>query len=485
MKSFNEYLAKTGEIGYVEDLTGSIVFGSGLPNAKSSELVVFESGILGQILSLNPQSLEILTFSKKPIRAGERIARTDEFLQIPAGESLLGNIVDSFGNSLNLNTVWKITEKRPIDVAPVGILPRRKIKKTFETGISIVDLMVPIGKGQRELVIGDRKTGKTSFLLQTILHRAQKGDICIYAAIGKKKIDIKRAREFFEKNGVMDKIIIVAQSSEDPPGQIYLVPYSAMTLAEYFKDQGRDVCLVLDDLLTHAKFYREIALLGKRFPGRNSYPGNIFHIHAKLIERAGNFSVKDGENAITCLPVVETNQGDLSGYIQTNLMSMTDGHLYFDTNLFSQGRRPSINPFLSVTRVGMQTQSSLKRSINRELIRFLSLYERMQIFVHFGAETNETTKTTIKTGEKVLKFFDQAAAVIIPENIAIVFFTLLWTNVIDENAILYKQKAISLYKDGGSFSDLVDGLVKNANSLNELIDSVTSKNKVLLSAIKL
>ncbi|MCL5970228.1 MAG: F0F1 ATP synthase subunit alpha, partial [Patescibacteria group bacterium] len=234
----------------------------------------------------------------------------------------------------------------------------------------------------------------------------------------------------------MKNIIIVASSPEDPSSIIHLTPYTAMTIAEYFRDLGRDTLIVLDDLSTHAKFYREISLIAKRFPGRNSYPGDIFHTHSKLLERAGNFVHEKGEVSITCLPVVETTQGDLSGYIQTNIMSMTDGHIFFDSDLFSKGRRPAINPFLSVTRVGHQAQSQLRREINRELISFLTLFEKVQNYVHFGAELSESIKTTLSTGEQIMNLFDQPLYRTNPPNFQVFLFCTLWTG-------FWSQKSLS------------------------------------------
>ena len=375
MKDLNYYLDSVQEIGYVEKTTNAIIHASGLPNAKPGEIVVFENGELGQILGLTQDLIEILIFSVTPPRTGDKVARTNQFLEIPVGTELLGNVISPLGYSLeNLKNIKKPKESMQIYSNPEGILKRKTITRQLETGVSIVDLVLPIGYGQRELVIGDRKTGKTNFLLQTVITQAKKGNICVYAAIGKKMIDIKALKEFFAKNNILKNVVIVASGSEHAPGITYIVPYSAMTIAEYFRDSGKDVLLILDDLSVHAKFYREISLLGKRFPGRNSYPGDIFFRHAALLERGGNFITEKGERAITCLPVVETAQGDLSGYIQTNLMSMTDGHLYFDSDMFTKGQRPAINPFLSVTRVGRQTQTPVQRQINREVLNFLTLF---------------------------------------------------------------------------------------------------------------
>jgi F-type H+-transporting ATPase subunit alpha len=371
---------------------------------------------------------------------------------------------------------------RQIDRPPEDISARKRISRTFDTGISLVDIMITLGKGQRELVIGDRKTGKTNFLFQTLVTQARQGAICIYAAIGKKRLDIKEAEEYFRKQNILDRTIILAATSDDPASVIYIAPYAAMTLAEYFRDQGQDVVLVLDDLYTHAKFYREISLLGRRFPARNSYPADIFYTHARLLERAGNFIMSDGsERAITCLPVAETIQGDVSGYIQTNLMSMTDGHIYFDIDSFTQGRRPAVNPFLSVSRVGRQTQTKLKRSISREVLSFLTLHARMERFSHFGAEVTPTIRDTLSTGDRILHYFDQEPNTILDSELQLFLFTILWFGY--WNSKNYEQMKsdisviIKLYGDNEQFRQQVSTLVNGAQTLNDFMKLI-AKNVI-------
>lgn len=482
MKTINDYLNETGEVGFVTKVINTIIHVSGLPSAKPNELVIFENGDSGKVMSLNSDSIEIMAFTKKPIRVGEKVARTGLPISIPVGKEVLGQVIDAFGNSLDSHKLIKKAKAfRTIEIPPPGIMTRRTIKKPFQTGVSIVDLMVPIGKGQRELIIGDRKTGKTNFLLQSIVSAARAGDICIYAAIGKKKIDIKRIEEYFVKNKVMERVIIIASTSQDPAGKIFITPYSAMTIAEYFRDMGQDSLVILDDLSTHSKFYRELSLLANKFPGRNSYPGDIFYIHSRLLERAGNFLVKDKEIAITCMPVVESPEGDFSGYIQTNIMSMTDGHIYFDSNLFSEGRRPAVNPFISVTRVGKQTQSASKRSINRELLSFLTLYEKIRKFSHFGAEVTDSVKITSETGTKVLGFFDQDLNAIIPSSVQVILLTLIWGSNLEKTDIkslsAHKDKITKHYESNLNYRIYIDNMIESSNSFNDLIMKVKKNLK--------
>ncbi|MBI2414270.1 F0F1 ATP synthase subunit alpha [candidate division WWE3 bacterium] len=482
---FNEYLEKTGEIGSVTMLAYPLVYVDGLPSAFPQEVVMFETGEIGQVVSSSPSYVEVLVFSSEAVRTGTKVTRTGRSLEIPVGDALLGKLVDPLGKSLHkLKPIGLIKDFRQVEIAPPGIEVRAKITETLETGVTIVDMMVPLGKGQRELVIGDRKTGKTNFLLQTVLNQAKKGTICVYAAIGKKKTDIKHVEAFFEKNNLTDKTLIVASSSTDSAGIIYMTPYSAMTIAEYFRDQGKEVLIILDDLSTHAKFYREISLLGKNFPGRSSYPGDIFYTHSRLIERAGNFKTANGTVAITCLPVAETVEGDISGYISTNLMSMTDGHIYFDRDLFAQGRRPAINIFASVTRVGRQTQTTTRSGIFRELNSFLSLHEKTQSFIHFGAELSEGVKTTLTMGERVLDFFNQSPDRILTIELQIMLFCLIWIGTWNkygkEQVRVELEKIISTYKRSKTTQDLFSKYVWEASDFNSLLGKLSvDGNKIM------
>ncbi|HSX40744.1 MAG TPA: hypothetical protein VLF68_03960, partial [Candidatus Saccharimonadales bacterium] len=474
--------SETGEIGYVAEVIGTILYVTGLPSVKPQEIVYFETGEIGQAVSVTREHVEVLAYSKKLPRAGVKVTRSNQVLQVGVGPELLGHIVDPLGFALEQETTFKLKETRPVNITPPGIENRRKITRACETGVAMVDLIIPLGRGQRELVIGDRQTGKSIFLLKAALTQARAGSVCIYAAVGKKKQDIKLIEQFFVENKVMQNIIIVAATSEDALSNIYLCPYTAMMMAEYFRDNGKDVLVVLDDLTTHAKFYREIALLGRRFPGRNSYPGDIFYTHARLLERAGNFVNKDGtETSITCLPVVETVQGDLAGYIQTNLMSITDGHIYFDVDLFVNGKRPAINPFLSVTRVGRNTQTSLKRTLNREILSFLTLYEKVKTFVHFGTELNESVKATLSTGERIYAFFDQAPHSVTPLSMQLLLFAMLWGNMWNSKTVLEMKKdmdkLVDLYQKNQAFQKQVDTMLAGANTFNELLNTILKQTE--------
>lgn len=480
MKDFSFYRDEIGEIGFVEEVSTAIAYVSGLPKATLFEYVIFETGELGQVFSLDKDQVEVLMLSKNPIRSGTQVARTNIKLEVPVGEELLGQMIDPLGNHVDgLKNKAKPKTYRPINSPAPGIGQRRRINRFLETGLALVDLMIPLGKGQRELSIGDRKTGKTLFLFKTIHNQINQGAICIYAAIGKKKIDIKKTEEIFIKSGMIEKSILVVSDAQDPPSLIYLTPYTAMTIAEYFRDQGIDVILVLDDLYTHAKFYRELSLIGKKFPGRDSYPGDIFYLHARLLERAGNFFCEKSpikESSITCLPVVETTLGDLTGYIQTNVMSMTDGHLYFDHDLFIKGQRPAINPFLSVTRVGRQTQTHLMQEIGRTLITFLTRFEKMQGYVRFGAELSPDVKRMLDKGERIMLFFHQDIDDPIPINMQIAIFAMLWADFWENQPLeMVKEKIKKFYTDYKEKQDLkesVEKIIADSKSVLELASKI-------------
>ena len=485
MKTFQQYLTTAEEIGFVEACNQSIVYASGLPNATLQEIVIFESGELGVILSMSRDQVEILLLAKSAVKAGMKVTRTSTKQEMPVGFEMLGKAVSPFGLPLSASTSIEDPKiSRPIDISPSGINARKRIEQPFETGVTLVDMLIPLGKGQRQLVIGDRKTGKTSFLFQTILKQASLGTICIYAGIGKKKTDIKKIESFFKKVGIENNTVIVATSSEDPAGVIYLTPYAAMTLAEYFRDEGHNVLVVMDDLFTHAKFYREIMLIGGRFPGRNAYPADIFYTHARLLERAGNFVLANGnECSITCFPVVESVEGDIAGFIQTNLMSMTDGHIYFDVDMFAKGNRPAINPFVSVSRVGRQTQSPLRLTLNRELISFLTLHRKLESYSHFSTEAGPEVKRTLAVAERITAFFTQGPTEVKNLDLQIVIFCLLWSDYWQDLGQLEKDiMAINeTYKNSLESQALVKDLVSKASSLNELLLAVRKQQDRILN----
>lgn len=487
MNTFSHYLKEQGEVGRVEKVFQSLLYVEGLPGLHPSEIVIFESGELGQVMSLGNEYAEVMLLSRTQVSVDTRVARTNTTISVDVGDYLLGGVFTALGESEKLKPP-NDSEKRYIFREPLGIGSRKNIDTSFETGVSMVDLIVSLGKGQRELIVGDRKSGKTQFLLQCAESAAKKGVVCIYAAIAKKRQDIDLINTYFAEHGVSNKVIMVASSSSDPAPLVYLTPYTAMTYAEYFRDKGQDTLVILDDMTAHAKYYREISLLANRFPGRSSYPGDIFYIHSQLMERAGNFTIlrKVSEKvarytvSITCLPVAELVMGDLSGYIQTNLMSMTDGHIYFDNNIYNKGRRPAINTFLSVTRVGKQAQTPLVRDISSVLNSFLVHLNELEQFVHFGAELSNESKDDLKKGNQLRDLMDQQHTVIVPLSVSIILIALLWANSFKdkqtEELRSIKQKMIQRYTSDATYKSLLDGLIVSSNTFDTLMQTVKSQN---------
>ncbi len=479
LSEFKSLLDVSGEIGYVEEIHHSVVYVSGLPNVHSEEMVTFENNEVGMVLSLEKDYVEVLLITTGEVKIGLKAARMDTRFLLPVGEQFLGRAIDPLGRPIDNQKEIKTDKKMTIDGEVPGIDVRLNITDPLETGVAIVDIVVPLAKGQRELIIGDRKTGKSQFLLQTMRMQAFKGTICIFCLIGQKKVNIKRLQEYVKTNKIEDNVIIMATSSSDPSGLVNLTPYSAMTMAEYFRDQDKDVLLILDDLTTHARNYREISLIARRFPGRNSYPGDIFYIHSRLLERAGNFK----KGSITCIPTAESVMGDLSGYIQTNIMAMTDGHIFFDIDLFTKGRRPAVNPFLSVTRVGHQAQTALQKDISRQLSSFLVQYERMTQFLHFGAEVGENVKRILDAGDKLLAIFNQTFNEIIPINVNILLIGGLWAGFWKEETVQKTEKAseaiVAKYLTDSNYKKRVDDFVSSKSIFSDLINALRQDDSIL------
>ncbi len=478
MKKFEEYLKDIGEYGEVVQINKPLVTVSGLPHVRAREIIIFESGAHGEIFSINEHTAEIILFTAIEPLMGERACRTNEFLTIAVGKDLLGKMIDPTGIVLNQSGQSHGTETRELHVRPEGIDKRATIKTPLSTGMTVVDMMLPLGRGQKELVIGDRKSGKTSFVLTAIKAQIQQGLVVVFAGIARKRSSIKRVMEFFEKEKINDKIVMVVTTSFDSPGLIYLTPFTALSIAEYFRDQGQDVLVVLDDLSAHSKFYREMSLVAGRFPGRDSYPGDIFFTHARLLERAGNFIYDKKEVSITCLPVVETIESDLTSYIATNLMSMTDGHLFFDQGTFAKGRRPAINVPLSVTRVGRQAQSALKRDINHKLTAFLNLHEKMQNLAHFGAELSGKVQNILAMGDKLFTFFNQGNFVVIPETVQLTVFALIWANLLPQEKIEETREKLMEQYTNEAVKKLLSEIT-TTETLDELILHISQKRDEL------
>ncbi len=444
MSDFASFLEKNKEIGYVNSISQSIAYVSGLPNLELGEIIITESGKKGICHGLKKELAEILMIDVKGLKAKEAVTKTGRKFEIAVNHEVLGRIINPIFQPIdNRGPIRGEKEYREIENEAPPFIERKKVREPMETGITMVDLLVPIGYGQRELVIGDAKTGKTAFLLQTITSQVKKGVVCIYVGIGKKDTAIKWVEEYLKKQNVLDKTVIITTTPDDSPVLSYLAPYSGMSVAEYFRDKEKKVLIVLDDLTTHAKIYREISLLLKRVPGRDSYPGEIFHVHAALLERAGNLNTKNQEASITALPIAETLENDLTGYIQTNLMAMTDGHIFFDVDEFKKGKKPAINVFLSVSRVGNQTKSPIERELASWIRKKLVDYQKALEIAQFGAELPSHTKETIELGKRLELVFSQDLEAVVPKELQIFLTGLVCSGFWKEKSLIQMKREIS------------------------------------------
>ncbi len=465
MSVFENYLEKVGEVGHVHSINNGIVYCTGLAGARINEKIIFEHDQIGFVYTIGREYTELLLLDSGGVDLGTVAVRTNETMTVSVSESLLGCVVDPFGNPID-RVKTKAVEGRSLEAKAPPLIDRVRINQNLETGVTLIDLLLPIGKGQRQLILGDQKTGKTSFLIQTMARQVQLGNVCIYACIGKKKSDLASIIDKLTRMKVIQNIIVVAAPASIPTSLIYLAPFTAMSIAEYFRDKGDDVLVVMDEISAHARYYRELTISSKKMPGRDGYPGDIFYLHSHLMERAGRFLIGEstreketltlkieGKTAsITCLPVVETLGGDLTGYIQTNLMSMTDGHLFFDVSQFQEGLRPAVNIGLSVTRIGKQTQKTVERDIALKIRKILFDYSKARDVAKFGVELLQETRQRVIMGEKVLAVFDQLGDTIVPRVIQLLFTELLmdgfWENADLVQIKKDKETILSLLEDG-------------------------------------
>lgn len=476
MKSFNDYLKQAAEVGYVESVVTPLFYVSGLPTIRPQEIVLTENGTRGIVQIVLPDLAEVLMLENKGMYHQERVARTSETLSIEISDNLMGRVVDPMGIAIDgKGAVGGKKVVLPIDRPAPGIIERVKVTEPLETGVAIVDLMIQIGKGQKELVAGDQKTGKSTFMLQTLASQAKLGAVCIYVCVGKRKSDLKYILEHLESTGAMKATIVIASTSSDPAALIYYAPFSAFTIGEYYRDKGQDVVIAIDDMSTHAKYYREIALVARKTPGRGSYPGDIFHQQARLLERTGRVKTASGKIAsITCLPAAETQEGDLTGYIQTNLMAMTDGHIFFDVNELKSGRSPAINPTLSVTRVGNQTQSQIQKELRAWLSFHLNEYYRIRESMSFGVEVPIEYQELMFLGQQIEIFFNQDSKLTMSKNLQIILFGLLYIDFL-KGKTLEQTKEI---KDA-LVKAYIKGLLKTLSFEIEKVTSLKTLSFVL------
>ncbi|WP_339109308.1 F0F1 ATP synthase subunit alpha [Thioclava sp. GXIMD4216] len=407
--------AQVAEVGRVLSVGDGIARVYGLDNVQAGEMVEFPGGIRGMALNLETDNVGIVIFgSDRDIKEGDTVKRTNAIVDVPAGDALLGRVVDALGNPLDGKGPIEATERRVADVKAPGIIPRKSVHEPMATGIKSVDAMIPIGRGQRELIIGDRQTGKTAIALDTILNQKVYNDAdpanalhCFYVAIGQKRSTVAQLVKKLEEAGAMAYTTVIAATASDPAPMQYLAPYAATAMAEYYRDNGKHALIIYDDLTKQAVAYRQMSLLLRRPPGREAFPGDVFYLHSRLLERSAKMNEEFGLGSLTALPVIETQAGDVGAYIPTNVISITDGQIFLETDLFYQGIRPAVNTGLSVSRVGSSAQTNSMKSVAGAVKLELAQYREMAAFAQFGSDLDAATQKLLNRGARLTELMKQ------------------------------------------------------------------------------
>ena len=417
IKNFGQE-AEVAEVGRVLSVGDGIARVFGLDNVQAGEMVEFPGGIQGMALNLEADNVGVVIFgTDRDIKEGDMVKRTNAIVDVPVGPELLGRVVDGLGNPLDGKGPIKTKLRSQADVKAPGIIPRKSVHEPMATGLKSVDAMIPIGRGQRELIIGDRQTGKTAVALDTILNQKSINDAatddagklyCVYVAIGQKRSTVAQLVKKLEESGAIEYSIIVAATASDPAPMQFLAPYAATSMAEYFRDNGKHALIIYDDLSKQAVSYRQMSLLLRRPPGREAYPGDVFYLHSRLLERSSKLNEDNGSGSLTALPIIETQGGDVSAFIPTNVISITDGQIFLETELFYQGIRPAVNTGLSVSRVGSSAQTNAMKSVAGPVKLELAQYREMAAFAQFGSDLDAATQQLLNRGARLTELMKQA-----------------------------------------------------------------------------
>ena len=403
------------ETGTVLTVGDGIARASGLTGCMAGELLEFEDGTFGMAQNLEENSVSIVLFgTDQGISEGQTIKRTGRVVSVPVGEAMIGRVVNAIGQPIDGDGPVNTTEFRPVETIAPGIIARQPVKEPLQTGIKAIDSMIPIGRGQRELIIGDRQTGKTTIAIDTILNQRDKNVICIYVAIGQKRSTVANLVAQLQDGGAMDYTIVVAATASEPSPLQFIAPYSGCAMGEYFMNKGKHVLIIYDDLSKHAVAYRALSLLIRRPPGREAYPGDVFYLHSRLLERAAKLSDENGGGSLTALPIIETQAGDVSAYIPTNVISITDGQIFLETELFHSGIMPAVNPGISVSRVGGNAQSKAMKKVAGTLKLVYAQYRELASFAQFGSDLDADTKARLAQGERIVEVLKQNRSTPIP-----------------------------------------------------------------------
>ena len=421
---YYENAIQQNETGTILMVGDGIARASGLVNCMAGELLEFEDGNFGMAQNLEENSVSIVIFgSDENIGEGQTVKRTGKVVSVPVGEAMIGRVVNALGQPIDGAGPVDTKEFRPVETKAPGICERRSVYQPLQTGIKAIDSMIPIGRGQRELIIGDRQTGKTTIATDTIINQKGKDVICIYVAIGQKRSTVASLVENLTRNGAMDYTIVVAATASESSPLQYIAPYSGCAMGEYFMNKGKDVLIIYDDLSKHAVAYRALSLLIRRPPGREAYPGDVFYLHSRLLERAAKLDDEHGGGSLTALPIIETQAGDVSAYIPTNVISITDGQIFLETELFHSGIMPAVNPGISVSRVGGDAQIKAMKKVAGTLKLIYSQYRELQSFAQFGSDLDADTKARLEQGARIVEVLKQSqnAPVPVEKQVAILY----------------------------------------------------------------
>ncbi|HZO44745.1 MAG TPA: F0F1 ATP synthase subunit alpha [Xanthobacteraceae bacterium] len=415
IKNFGQE-AEVSEVGQVLSVGDGIARAYGLDNVQAGEMVEFENGVRGMALNLETDNVGIVIFGNdREIKEGQTVKRTRSIVDVPVGKEMLGRVVDALGNPIDGKGPIKATERRRVDVKAPGIIPRKSVHEPMATGLKAVDALIPIGRGQRELIIGDRQTGKTAIALDTILNQkplnAQTDEkiklYCVYVAVGQKRSTVAQFVKVLEEQGALEYSIVIAATASDPAPMQFLAPFAGCTMGEYFRDNGMHAVIIYDDLSKQAVAYRQMSLLLRRPPGREAYPGDVFYLHSRLLERAAKMNDANKGGSLTALPIIETQANDVSAYIPTNVISITDGQIFLETDLFYQGIRPAVNVGLSVSRVGSAAQTKAMKKVAGRIKGELAQYREMAAFAQFGSDLDATTQRLLNRGARLTELLKQ------------------------------------------------------------------------------
>jgi F-type H+-transporting ATPase subunit alpha len=396
------------DVGTVIQIGDGIARVHGLEKAMAGELLEFQNGVMGMVLNLEEDNVGVVILGPfRDIKEGDTVKRTGRIMEVPVGEALLGRVVNPLGQPLDGLGPINTTEFRPVESPAPGVMARKSVHEPLQTGIKAIDAMIPIGRGQRELIIGDRQTGKTAVALDTIINQKGQNMICIYVAIGQKQSTVANIVETLRKHGALEYTIVVSATASDPAPLLFLAPYAGVSMGEYFMYKGQHVLCVYDDLSKQAAAYREMSLLLRRPPGREAYPGDVFYLHSRLLERAAKLSDEMGAGSLTALPFIETQAGDISAYIPTNVISITDGQIFLETDLFNSGQRPAVNTGLSVSRVGGAAQIKAMKKVAGPLKLELAQYRELAAFAQFGSDLDKATQARLTRGQRLMEVMKQ------------------------------------------------------------------------------